>query len=71
MPPCLLLNCSEQVEYKYVLVSERTGDVTWQPGANRVLELGEGGQVGGAWARAALASCPAAPCLCLQCKHSC
>lgn len=54
-----------------MLVSERTGDVTWQPGANRVLELGEGGQVGGAWARAALASCPAAPCLCLQCKHSC
>lgn len=30
---------SEPVEYKYVVVSEQSGAVAWQPGANRVLSL--------------------------------
>ena len=39
--------CRERLEYKYVVVSDRSGQVTWQPGGNLVLELGPGGgQVG-------------------------
>lgn len=38
--------CRGDLEYKYVLLSDRDGSVAcWQPGGNQVLHLGSGEQV--------------------------
>ncbi len=43
LPP---LECREDLEYKYVLLSDRDGSVaSWQPGGNQVLHLDSDAQV--------------------------
>jgi hypothetical protein len=51
-PPAVLLStcppaCSESIEYKYLVTSEFSDEVIWQPCKNLVLTVGEDVQVGG------------------------
>ena len=50
-PPAVLSTCppacSESIEYKYLVTSEFSDEVIWQPCKNLVLTVGEDVQVGG------------------------